>query len=146
MAGVAGRSTESLGVMQGLRQAAVCLALIAAAISVRAVELGPRQITTPSGTRYDIVATEFISTSTQSAILVRFKVDGFDDLPKLRRAAEEIYPLYIAEADRLKLNIIAVLAHRPVGPDLLKAGINYGFVWDRQPDNTWKFYDSPKQK
>jgi hypothetical protein len=140
---VAGGSTESLGVMNRI-QVALALSLVGVAPSLSAVELGPRQITTPSGSRYNITATRFMSNSTQSAIIVFFEVDDFDDLPKLKREAEEIYPLYIDQADRLKLNIIAVHANKPIVRSL-DVGVSYGFVWARQPDNTWKFHESPKQ-
>ena len=97
-----------------------------------------------SGATYEVVGRRIdVDTDMKPAVyVVFFKVDTLDDVPRLSRMADDISKAVEAEADRVPVKKVAILATKGTRAGNLTYQQTYGFRFAKNLEGTWVALDS----
>jgi hypothetical protein len=100
----------------------------------------PTAVRGTSGRTYEIVGriAEVHPDMSPVFYVVKFRADDLDDVPSLRKMAEDIRPTLQAEAERAHFDWLVLLAVKQTGIGTFAYERRYGFTFNRDTTGTWR--------
>ena len=122
--------------------------LVGAVLLSVAVSCFPKPTTLQgqSGRPYEILKRATLVVSDGKILTVTYLAEGQSDVVEFERAAEDIMPVIEPEAEAGGYVSVAILAATEItefGP--VRTNKQYGIVYKRQSDGTWKKHESNEQ-
>ena len=128
--------------MRALVTLALTLLLAACGLTSRACGVTPRRmpsLTLPSGKQVHLMAVaQMTFPNGETALVLRYQTDlPIDDLPALRKEADEIWPWFQGDVERAKMkNGIVSAQERGLG-SFFHIARNQNFVFERDAQGRW---------
>jgi hypothetical protein len=124
------------------------------ACCVMAQSLQTHEVTLPSGKKIKVIAEGQVQSTVNGSILglmLKYQTDlKVSDVAALRKEADEIWPVFNPDVERLALRA-GIISANEATDDITSKG--YNFVFEKQNDGSWRCLDdkpktdsSPKHK